>query len=217
MGFATFASVTSFAKQTRAIANVGTPWSLDASVLNLYYIRGKMKKILVSLMLILVLTNCSSKEIQEVPKPKPSFNFAAYQPMNFDSIVKVAKNINETEGDLGISIINERVKLKYKLPKLPTKVDKYGDMVLGANTIYLQTSVKLEDIFSHQLNIPSGKFKVNMFFQKSLIDYTLANARSELYFYVLFASYNNFDKSINLLVNAVNNEAHEAELQKELQ
>ncbi|TGM85595.1 hypothetical protein EHR05_18765 [Leptospira licerasiae] len=27
-GYATFASVTSFAKQTRAIANVGTPWSL---------------------------------------------------------------------------------------------------------------------------------------------------------------------------------------------
>ncbi|TGK37243.1 hypothetical protein EHO65_16820 [Leptospira andrefontaineae] len=29
-GYATFASVTSFAKQTRAIANVGTPWSLGA-------------------------------------------------------------------------------------------------------------------------------------------------------------------------------------------
>ncbi|EMJ98295.1 hypothetical protein LEP1GSC192_0458 [Leptospira sp. B5-022] len=31
MGFATFASVTSFAKQTRAVANVGTPWSLAES------------------------------------------------------------------------------------------------------------------------------------------------------------------------------------------
>ncbi|TGM10273.1 hypothetical protein EHQ81_19390 [Leptospira selangorensis] len=30
-GYATFASVTSFAVQTRAIANVGTPWSLGAS------------------------------------------------------------------------------------------------------------------------------------------------------------------------------------------
>ncbi|TGM12672.1 hypothetical protein EHQ81_11990 [Leptospira selangorensis] len=30
-GYATFASVTSFAKQTRAVANVGTPWSLSAS------------------------------------------------------------------------------------------------------------------------------------------------------------------------------------------
>ncbi|PJZ47493.1 hypothetical protein CH362_18880 [Leptospira saintgironsiae] len=27
-GYATFASVTSFAGQTRAVANVGTPWSL---------------------------------------------------------------------------------------------------------------------------------------------------------------------------------------------
>ncbi|EJP02250.1 hypothetical protein [Leptospira interrogans] len=172
-----------------------------------------MRKILVLLTSILLLTNCSSKEIKETPTP--SFNFTAYQPTNFDEIVKVAKNINETEKDLGVSIINARVKFKYKLPKLPTKVDKYGAMALGANTIYLQTSVKLEDIFSHQLSIPSGKFKVNMYFQKSLVAYTLANARFDLYFYVLFASYNNFDNSISLLVNVVNNEAHEMELQKE--
>ncbi|TGN00011.1 hypothetical protein EHR06_07775 [Leptospira dzoumogneensis] len=30
MAFGTFASVTSFAKQTRAVANVGAPWSLSA-------------------------------------------------------------------------------------------------------------------------------------------------------------------------------------------
>ncbi|PKA16413.1 hypothetical protein CH363_09870 [Leptospira haakeii] len=28
-GYATFASVTSFAEQTRAVANVGAPWSLS--------------------------------------------------------------------------------------------------------------------------------------------------------------------------------------------
>ncbi|PJZ47485.1 hypothetical protein CH362_18945 [Leptospira saintgironsiae] len=34
-GYATFASVTSFAEQTRAIANVGTPWSLVAMLLKI--------------------------------------------------------------------------------------------------------------------------------------------------------------------------------------
>ncbi|TGK41546.1 hypothetical protein EHO65_08905 [Leptospira andrefontaineae] len=38
-GYATFASVTSFAKQTRAVANVGTPWSLsEHSSQNLFFL-----------------------------------------------------------------------------------------------------------------------------------------------------------------------------------
>ncbi|EMJ97574.1 hypothetical protein LEP1GSC192_3135 [Leptospira sp. B5-022] len=38
MGFATFASVTSFAKQTRAVANVGTPWSLGAHPITFFFL-----------------------------------------------------------------------------------------------------------------------------------------------------------------------------------
>ncbi|MEI7015014.1 hypothetical protein V9X60_19980, partial [Leptospira licerasiae] len=39
LGYATFASVTSFAGQTRAIANVGAPRSLYAIVLNQIFVK----------------------------------------------------------------------------------------------------------------------------------------------------------------------------------
>lgn len=176
-----------------------------------------MKRISLSIAIALFVIACSSTEIKEAPKPKLAFDFKAYVPTTIDEVVKLAKNIHETEGDGGVAIINTRYKIKYKLPKLPTKVDEYGYIVLGSLTDFLQTPVKLEDIFTYQLAIPKGKFKVVLYFQDVLVRYTLSNAKSEVYLYVLYASYNDFDKTAILLVNAVNNETDEAIVQKDLQ
>ncbi|TGL47396.1 hypothetical protein EHQ61_14870 [Leptospira wolffii] len=53
MGFATFASVTSFAGQTRAVANVGAPWSLAAIVLSHILVKIEIPIVLSRLVSIL--------------------------------------------------------------------------------------------------------------------------------------------------------------------
>ena len=174
-----------------------------------------MKTVYVIPIFALILLSCSSGEIKKTERPK--FDFKAYEPITMTEIIKIAKNIHEVEGDGGIAIINKRQKVKYKLIKLPTKVDEYGKMTLGALTKFLRIPVDLEDVFGYQLVSQMGKFKVQMYFQSNLVKYTVENSRSELYFYVLYASYNDFDKTIALLVNAVNNQADEEIIQRALQ